>query len=126
MLERAHVQAWLDAYADAWKTNDPRAIGDLFGEDASYYYTPYSPPIQGRTAIVSAWLDDRDMPGTYDGRYEPLVVEGDRAVAHGHSRYLEADGSTLRTEFANIFVLRFDEDGRCTEYREWYMERPEE
>ncbi|GAC1350714.1 MAG: hypothetical protein NVSMB27_35850 [Ktedonobacteraceae bacterium] len=124
MLDRARVTAWLDAYVHAWKTYDQDAIGDLFSEDATCSYKPYSEPVYGRAAIVASWLEDRDPPGTYDGHYEPIVIEGDRAVANGWSRYFEADGSTFRTEWDNIFVLRFDDEGRCMEYREWYMERP--
>ncbi len=124
MLDRIKVTAWLDAYVRVWKTYDPRAIGDLFAEDAVYSYTPYDAPIQGREAIVAAWLRDRDAPGTYDARYEPIAIEDNLAVVNGRSRYTDEDGATPRTEFDNIFVLRFDDDGRCTEYREWYMERP--
>ncbi len=125
MLDRASVTVWLDAYVHAWKTYDPKAIGDLFSENATYAYDPFSEPIQGRAAIVASWLEQPDTPGTYDGHYEPILIEGDRAVTNGRSRYFELDGSTLRAEWNNIFVLRFDDEGRCTEYREWYMQRPE-
>ncbi len=124
MLDRAKVTAWLDAYVRAWKTYDQQAIGDLFSEDATYAYTPYSEPIRGRAAIVASWLEEPGAPGTYDGHYEPIVIEGNRAVSNGRSRYFEQDGSTLKAEWDNIFVLRFDDEGRCTEYKEWYMERP--
>ncbi|HEX6479192.1 MAG TPA: hypothetical protein VF043_10135 [Ktedonobacteraceae bacterium] len=86
---------------------------------------PFSEPIYGRAAIVASWLEEPDTPGTYDGHYEPIVIEGDRAVTNGRSLYFEQDGSTLKAEWNNIFVLRFDDEGRCTEYREWYMQRPE-
>lgn len=124
MTDRASVASWLAAYSHAWQTYDPAAIGALFAENATYATGPYDEPIRGREAIVAAWLENRDAPGTYAGAYEPLVVEGDRAVANGRSRYFEADRVALRTEFDNIFVLRFDDAGRCVEYREWYMQRP--
>ena len=125
MLDRAAVTAWLDAYVHAWKTYHQKAIGDLFSEDASYSYSPFSELLHGRDAIVASWLEQRDPPGTYDGHYEPILIEGDRAVANGRSRYFESDGTTRRTEWDNIFVLSFDDEGRCMEYREWYMERPQ-
>ena len=124
-MDRARVQAWLDAYVQAWKTYDKEAIGNLFSEDATYSYDPYSVPIRGRAAIVYSWLEQPDSPGTYDGHYEPLLIEGDQAVANGRSRYFEQDGSTLKAEWDNLFVLRFDSEGRCKEYREWYMPRPD-
>lgn len=124
MINTAAVAAWLNAYSEAWRTYDPKAIAALFGEDAAYYYGPFDEPVRGRDAIVESWLANRDAPGSYEGRYVPLAVEGDLAVANGHSRYFEADGTTLKTEFDNIFVLRFDGQGRCSEFREWFMERP--
>lgn len=124
MLDRASVTAWLDSYVRAWKTYDPQAIGDLFSENATYAYSPFSEPIHGRAAIVASWLEQPDTPGAYDGHYEPILLEGDRAMANGRSLYFEHDGSTLETEWNNIFVLRFDDEGRCTEFREWYMQRP--
>lgn len=124
MTNAASAAAWLNAYSEAWRTYDPRAIGALFSEDAVYYYCPYDEPVRGRDAIVANWLEHRDTPGTYEGRYAPLAVDGDLVVTNGRSRYFEPDGTTLKTEFDNIFVLRFDADGRCTEFREWFMERP--
>jgi ketosteroid isomerase-like protein len=126
MLEKATVAAWLDAYVQAWKTYDSEAIGNLFSENATYAYDPFSEPVSGRAAIVASWLENQDAPGTYDGHYEPLLLAGNQVVANGQSRYFEQDGSTPRAEWDNLFVLSFDAEGRCTEYREWYMPRPKD
>jgi ketosteroid isomerase-like protein len=118
------VAAWLDGYSRAWGSYDPAEIGALFSADAVYYDAPYSEPARGREAIVTAWLEDRDEAGTYEGSYRPVLVAGDQAVATGTSRYFSTDGGVDR-EFDNVFLLRFDADGRCAEYREWYMRRPD-
>jgi ketosteroid isomerase-like protein len=113
------VQSWLDAYVEAWRTYDRDAIGSLFAADASYAYHPYdAEPLRGREAIASNWLEDQDEPGSWEAAYRTLLVDGDRAVATGETRY--ADGRT----FSNLFVMRFDGDGRCSEFVEWYMEQP--
>jgi len=125
MTHRNSVRKWLDGYIQAWKSYDRQMIGDLFSEDAIYYVHPYSPPIEGREAIVAALLKNQDEPGTYDADYAPVAVDNDVAVATGTSRYFESDGKTPKAEFNNIFMLRFDEDGRCREYREWYMKTPQ-
>jgi ketosteroid isomerase-like protein len=119
------VQRWLDAYVHAWETYDPGEIGALFTEDAAYFGHPYEPPMRGREAIIADWLDParRDPPGSYSGRYEPVAVEGQVAVAHGRSSYLGTDNGKPPTEYDNIFTMRFDDAGLCAEFREWYMER---
>jgi ketosteroid isomerase-like protein len=115
---RERVQAWLDAYVEAWRSYDLDAIAGLFSESAEYRYHPYDEPLRGRQAIVDDWLGDRDEPGSWEARYAPMVVDGDTAVATGETRY--ADGRT----FSNLFVLAFDGDGRCREFTEWFMEHP--
>jgi hypothetical protein len=118
-MDHVSFQAWLDRYIDVWRTIDPAAIGDLFTADARYFYGPFREPLIGREAIVADWTGDPDAPGSWEAEYRPLAIEGDVAVAIGESRY--ADGRT----FSNIFVCRFDGDGRCSEFREWFMEKAE-
>ncbi|HLY31611.1 MAG TPA: nuclear transport factor 2 family protein [Ktedonobacterales bacterium] len=125
-IDRASVQRWLDAYVQAWRTYDPAEISALFSEDAAYYYGPYDEPVRGRDTIAQSWVEEgrRDPPGTYDAHYAPLAIESDLAITNGRSRYFQADGTTLKTEFDNIFQLRFNDAGECVEFHEWYMERP--
>ena len=121
-MNRESLQAWLDKYIEAWRTYDRAKIGDLFSQDALYYYNPFDghDPVRGRKAIVASWLEDRDDPGLWEARYEPVAVEGQVGVAQGRTGYLLTDG-TVEREYANIFVLEFDEVGRCLRFTEWYM-----
>jgi ketosteroid isomerase-like protein len=114
------VQKWLDAYIDAWRTYDAEAIGDLFTDGAVYAYDPVGDPLRGRDAIVADWLKQPDAAGSWEASYRPLVIEGDRAVAVGRTTY------TNGKSFENLYVLRFDADGRCAEFAEWYWRRPDE
>jgi uncharacterized protein (TIGR02246 family) len=123
-VDEQAVAAWLDRYSQAWGTYDPDQIGALFSEDAVYFYNPFDEPVRGREAIVASWLEEPDEPGTYEGSYRPLLVAGDQAVARGYSRYLNTNG-TVADEYDNLFLLAFDADGRCVEYREWYMRKPD-
>jgi hypothetical protein len=124
-MTRDDVQRWLDRYVDAWRTYDVATIGDLFAAEATYRYHPYDEDaVVGREAIVADWREDQDAPGSWSAHYEPYAVDGDRAVAIGESRYLNEDGS-LRTLFFNNWLLRFDDDGRCVEFVEYFMELPD-
>ncbi len=128
MTDRAHVQRWLDAYVEAWKSYDPEAIGELFSEDVEYRYHPADEPIRGRAAVVESWLGEGDHPdasardaeGTYEAAYEPFAVDGDRAVAVGASTYTDPPAA-----YDNCYLIRFDADGRCREFTEWFVKRPE-
>ena len=110
---------WLDAYVEAWRTYDPAAIGALFSDEAEYRYRPWGEPVRGRDAIVASWLDNRDEPGTWEAAYRPFAVDGDHAVATGTSRYDNADG---KQGYHNVFLCRFDADGRCREFTELFAQ----
>lgn len=122
-MDRESVQLWLDRYIDAWRTYDPSKIGELFSEDAVYLYSPWDEdrPLRGREAIVADWLEEPNEAGSWEARYVPVVVEGTVGIAQGRTRYFRSDG-TIEREFDNIFVLHFDEAGRCERFTEWYMQ----
>ena len=133
MTDRAAVDRWLADYIAAWKSYDREAIAALFAEDIEYRYHPYDEPISGRDAVVASWLgeseaegvSERDEPGTYDAEYRAVAVDGDVAVAVGASTYLSAPGGDVTTVYDNCYVIRFDAEGRCAEFTEWFMERPD-
>jgi len=131
-VNKADVDRWLRAYVEAWKSYDREQISALFGEDAKYRYHPYDDPVEGREAVVHAWLgqgadagvSNRDQPGTYDAYYHAIAVDRDVAVATGTTTYLASPGGPVEKVFDNCFVLRFDSDDRCVEFTEWYVRRP--
>ncbi len=44
-------------------------------------------------------------------------------MAAGVSRYFAADGETVEREYHNVFLCRFDDEGRCSEFTEHFMRR---
>ena len=53
--------------------------------------------------------------------YSPDAI-GDVAVVNGRSRYFKDSSRTEPTkEWDNLFVIEFDEVGRCRSFREWYV-----
>lgn len=120
-MDRESVQAWLDNYVEAWRTYELAQIGNLFSEDALYFYSPFDDPLRGREAIVADWLAEPNAPGSWEARYVAIAVEGKVGVAQGRTRYLSSDGAIER-EFDNIFVLHFDNAGRCARFTEWFMQ----
>jgi hypothetical protein len=124
MIDTATLQHWLDDYVEAWRSNDPRKIEALFSEHARYSWSPFDEePAAGRAAIVEGWLNEPDDPDSWECGYQPLAVDGDVAIASGWTRY-RPEGSKPGREYANVFVMRFDRQGLCSEFTEWYMQRP--
>jgi ketosteroid isomerase-like protein len=131
-VEKDEVDRWLQAYVEAWRTYDREQIAALFSEDVSYRYHPYDEPLRGRDAVVASWLGEggadtstRDDPGTYDATYRAVAIAGDTAVATGTTIYSLTPGTPPSKVFENCFLMRFDSAGRCREFTEWYMQRPD-
>jgi ketosteroid isomerase-like protein len=132
-MTRDDVDRWLEAYVAAWKSYDREQIRALFSEDVEYRYHPYDEePVRGADSVADSWVGEgghagastRDEEGTYDASYRTVAVDGDVAVATGTSSYRERPGGLVVRVYENCFVMRFDEDGRCREFTEWYMQRP--
>ena len=131
-MNPASAQDWLDRYVDAWMSYDPDDIADLFSADVAYRYHPSDEAIVGRAAVVASWLEEdasddassRDAPGTYEAEYAPVAVDGDTVVATGTSRYRDVPGGPVVRVYDNCFVMRFDRDGRCREFTEYFVRRP--
>jgi ketosteroid isomerase-like protein len=116
-MEPTGVQRWVDAYVRAWSTNDPADIGVLFTDDASHYTAPFREPWRGRQGIVKGWLHRKDDPGGWEFRYEVQAVAGDLGFVRGLTHYREPP-----LDYSNLWVIRLDPDGRCSEFTEWWME----
>jgi hypothetical protein len=115
--DRESVTRWIDAYVAAWNSNEPGEIGALFADDAKYHTDPYGEPWSGRDAIVKEWLRRRDAPGETTFTWHPVLIAGDTAVIEGETAY-------PRAVYSNLWVLRFDDTGRCRDYTEWWMKQP--
>jgi uncharacterized protein (TIGR02246 family) len=115
-----HVQAWVDGYVRAWNSNDPATIGGLFTSNAAYYTEPYSAPWRGRDEIVQRWLEHKDEPGETEFDWHPLTASAEVAVVQGKTIY----HNPPRT-YSNLWVIRLDAEGRCTEFTEWWMQHPD-
>jgi ketosteroid isomerase-like protein len=121
-LTRHHLTDWLDAYFEAWRSNDGREVAALFAGDAVYSYGPFREPARGREQIVANWIAD-GPPLTVAHRYEILAVEGDTGIAHWNIKQKAYYFHEPALEMDGILLLRFDDEGRCVELLEWFDRR---
>jgi hypothetical protein len=88
----------------------------LFTTDATYLHSPYEEPFVGIPAIAKMWLDERDGPDeVFTLSTEIFAVEGDAAVVRAEVRY----DDPVSQEYRDVWLLRFDPDGRCAWFEEW-------
>jgi hypothetical protein len=107
----------MNGYLHAWQSNDPAAIGALFAGDARYYTAPFREPWRGRDEIVREWLDRKDDPGTWTFDWDIVAIADDLGIVQGATRYPTG-------AFSNLWLIRLDATGECTEFTEWWMSWP--
>lgn len=112
---RDAIASWVLGYVQAWTSNDPADIGALFSDDARYFTAPFREPWTGREGIVAEWLARRDEPGSWGFRFEILGVEDDVGFVRGWTEYKDDP------DYSNLWVIRLDPAGQCTEFTEWWM-----
>jgi ketosteroid isomerase-like protein len=108
---------WMDDYRRAWSSNDPADIGALFTDDAAYYTAPFRTAWRGREEIIKGWIEIRDDPDGFPTfAWSPLVETSELAIVQGVTAYPD-------TMYSNLWVIRFDADGRSREFTEWFMDQ---
>ena len=112
-VNRDDVLGWVRGYELGWRAGQPSAVESLFTEDARYLRSPYEEPLQGHQAIKDFWLADEGE--TFTMTSDLVAVDGDSAVVRVEVRY----GEPVRQEYRDLWLLRFDDDGRVREFEEW-------
>jgi ketosteroid isomerase-like protein len=118
-VDRSDVERWVDGYERAWRTAGTDRLRDLFSHDASYLASPWAPPVEGLSAIARFWDDERegaDEPFTM--AREILAVDGTTAVVRVSVDY-DGGQATPAQRWRDLWVIRFDDDGRCVAFEEW-------
>ena len=113
-VDRADVAAWVDRYVAAWRTAGVAPLTELFAADARYVVSPWRAPIVGLDAIGAFWEAGRDgADEAFDLTYEVVAVDGDTGVVRVAVDYAAGD------RWRDLWVVRFDPEGRCAEFEEW-------
>jgi hypothetical protein len=88
-----------------------------------YQETPFEEIMRGRERIRAYWGEATGGHREVSFEAEVLLVGDGEAVAHWSASILR-DPSGVRTMTDGVFVLEFDDDGRCRSLREWWHRDP--
>jgi hypothetical protein len=115
-MDRAQLQAWVEAYERAWRTAGVAPLRDLFAEDATYQAAPFDDPIAGLPAIEVFWEAEREGPDeVFTMTSEIVAVEGRVGVVRLEVTY----GDPVTDRFRDLWIVETDDDGRCVAFEEW-------
>jgi hypothetical protein len=115
-MDRADFAGWIERYEEAWRSPGTGALAGLFTESATYRTAPFEVPFEGFGAIAELWEAERTGPEeAFEMSFELVAVEGEVGVARVDVRY----GPPKEQRYLDLWVIRLDADGLCTEFEEW-------
>ncbi len=118
-LTTSALAAWLVAYGDAWESTDSEKAAALFAEDSSYQVTPYEQPHIGRNAIREYWASVTADQSNVQFEFQTLGITGNTGIAHWSAEF-DVVSAGIHISLDGIFILAFDESGKCQRLREWW------
>jgi ketosteroid isomerase-like protein len=115
-MEHEDVRKWVASYEKAWRSSGTTALPGLFTEDAGYVVSPWEQAVEGMSAIGELWAAERaGADEVFTMSSEVVAVDGDTAVVRVEVEYAKPGSGPWR----DLWVLRFDIDGRCSHFEEW-------
>jgi ketosteroid isomerase-like protein len=114
-MDRCALEAWIDLYERTWRSPGTSLLAELFAPGATYSVAPFKEPHRGLAAIERLWEAERDGPDEeFTLATEIVAVEGDTGVARAEVHYVQP-----RRHYRDLWIVRFDPDGRCVAFEEW-------
>ncbi len=111
---------WLERFSDAWRRGDPDAVAELFAVGAMYQDAPFSDPLYGIDAIRDYWVQGvRHSRRDAEFAAETLAVGRVAGIAHWRAEFT-SEPAEHRVRLDGILAATLDDEGRCTEFREWW------
>jgi ketosteroid isomerase-like protein len=115
-VDREHVERWVADYERAWRSPGTADLAELFAPDATYLPSPWADPVAGAADLAAFWDAERQGPDeVFAMTHEVVAVEGDTAVVRVAVDY----GEPVTARWRDLWVVRFDADGRCAAFEEW-------
>jgi ketosteroid isomerase-like protein len=115
-VNRAQVETWVAGYEQAWRSAGTDKLGELFASDAAYLVSPWAEPVEGIDAIAQLWEAERTGPEeAFTMTSDVVAVEDDTAVVRVAVDY----GDPRSSRWRDLWVVRFDAEGRCASFEEW-------
>jgi nuclear transport factor 2 (NTF2) superfamily protein len=115
------VEAWIEAYRQAWESRDPEAAAALFTADATYRDRIFDEPHHGPDGVAAYWGGVTAAQSEVRVRMGRPFVDGNRvAVEFWTNMKVAGDEVTL----PGCLLLEFDDDWKCRRLREyWHFEQ---
>jgi ketosteroid isomerase-like protein len=122
-LTEEYFDEWMTKYGQAWIDGDADAVLELYADDGIYYETPYDEPFGGAKAIHKYWsegagISQKDVTFSH----EVWMVKQNTGLVKWEASFVRIPSGNY-VELDGVMQVIFDEQGKCSEFREWWHRR---
>lgn len=112
---------WLINLKRIWEDRKPLEAPNLCSRVFVWHETPFGRPIETRQELVEEWNSILDQDDIHIS-CEVINICGNIGVAHWHANFRRIS-SDEHVEMDGIFQVDMDSDGKCKEFRQWYVSK---
>lgn len=117
IIDISDVTNWMENLKNGWVNKRKEEVLTLFQETKRYYERPFKP---GTTMEeIRGYWDDIDNLENISLDYDVVAIDGDTACVHWNNGYTYR-GKDYRLD--GMFVIRFNNNKDCIEFKQWWME----
>lgn len=113
------ARSWFNKYGSAWENRDPEQFASLFATEAVYHWDPIDREFRGREEIKAAFESAISTQKDIHFSYEIMSSEENNSIAHWKCE-LTRTTSGRKVQIDGIMVVKFDDSGLCTIFKEWW------
>lgn len=114
-MNRKQVEDWLEKLKNNWFNKNVEEAISLFKKTTYYQETPFMEPYTTFEEISKEWQHVKEQE-IKEIKFIILAIENRTAI-------IEWIFKRDICEFNGIYEIRFNEDGDCTYFRSWEMEK---
>lgn len=119
-MNREKFNRWANKFLEAWADLNPKKALAMFSKDVKYFESPFSKPCKSWKDVEGLWQVVPHNQKDITCEYNILMVDGDLGLIHWRlSRIIVPEGKLQ--EFDGVFLVRLNNKGLCTMFKQWRM-----
>jgi hypothetical protein len=111
------ARTWARTWNRSWPAGDIEAIAALYAEEALYRALVFREPDRGIAGVRRYLAENFEVEEDVECWFGEPVAHGDRAAVEWWATWVE---NGERLTLAGATVLRFDDDGRVVDHRDYW------
>ncbi len=111
-------EIWMDKLINIWINKQPEKAPELCADKFLWYETPFRTPYTSKEEILKEWqgvFDQKEISVSY----KIVSVDETVGVAKWSASFVSIS-SNKKTVMDGIYVVKLNDNGECTEFREWF------